>query len=298
MPPWSSRSPWGTRTLQAAVVAAGVTAVGGGAVAIADGGQATPPSGPELTRIPEQVELAAPIDGCKPQDVSAKTCVDAVGRVVAPTLVHQAGADLGQSRSELGSALRVERPLVSFGKAQRALDAVQNTSHRAQELGRTRPTTQVGLWPDNIGPLHKQTADGVLFDAELAPRPPDHEGVSALDTVSRLDAAHGYGMRPATVPVGTVMPLARQAPGVDPLLTEVNTRGNALAKTYQRIAPAPQPPAPAVPPSAAPASERQTPALPSLDSTLEDAVVGSAHNVATGLPQSPSQVTGLASAAQ
>ncbi|MFD0491035.1 hypothetical protein ACFQ0O_32780 [Saccharopolyspora spinosporotrichia] len=114
---------------------------------------------------------------------------------------------------ELGSALRVERPLVSFGKAQRALDAVQNTSHRAQELGRTRPTTQVGLWPDNIGPLHKQTADGVLFDAELAPRPPDHEGVSALDTVSRLDAAHGYGMRPATVPVGTVMPLARQAPG-------------------------------------------------------------------------------------
>ncbi|WP_249124226.1 hypothetical protein [Saccharopolyspora erythraea] len=279
-------------------MAAGVTAVGGGAVAVAEGGQAVPPSGPELTRIPEQVELAAPIDGCKPQDVSTKTCLDAVGRVVAPTVVHQAGADLAQTRSELAPALRVERPLVSFGKAQRALDAVQNTSHRAQDLGRTRPTTQLGLWPDNVGPVHKQTADGVLFDAELAPRPPDHEGVSALDTVTRLDAAHGYGLRPPAIPVGDVVSLARKAPAVDPLLTEVDSRGNALAKTYQRIAPAPQAPAPAVPPSAAPASPRQTPALPSLDSTLEEAVVGSAHNVATGLPQSPSQVTGLAAPAR
>lgn len=254
--------PWTTRTLQAAVVAAGVTAVGSGFVPAADA--APVPDKPDLTRIPDQIELNAPLDGCDPAKAPSP-CFDGGAHVAVPTMVKQVGGHVVRTGGGLTNAAR-------SGSVPQAVGVVYAESLHLQQTAKARPTVGVAAKPDHVAGLGRQSEEGGLLDTEIGPRGRTHEGVSAVDTALELSFARGYAQEPPR-PVGEVVaPVVRDAPVVDRLLDRPQPRDSE--------------------------SFRRTPAMASLDSTVHDAVTGTTHNVATGMPQAPVDVLGTVSGGQ
>ncbi|GAA2790082.1 hypothetical protein [Saccharopolyspora taberi] len=255
-------SQWTARTLQAAVVAAGVTAVGGGFVPSAEAA----PAGPERAGIPDNVEVNLPVDGCS-KHRAPEPCLDGGAHVAVPTLVKEVGGHVVRTKDGLA---RSARHGLSPQTAVETLGVVYGESMLVQETAKARPTVGVGVRPDNVAGFNRLPGPGGVLNAEVGPRGPNHEGVSAVDTAFTLDFVRGYAqdrpVNPARM-VGKVVPVVREAPVVDRLLPQPRTSGPV----------------------------RRTPALPSLDSAVHDTVGGATHNVATGVPQAPVDVVGMVS---
>ncbi|WP_243792348.1 hypothetical protein [Saccharopolyspora gloriosae] len=250
--------PWTTRTLQAAVVAAGFAAVGAGTASAAPGPELVKP---DLSSVPDDIGITAPVDACRMQDApgfnSTKApCVDAQLRASAPNVLKQVGADIVTTTHGIAGELRDGEPLLSNGKPARITGHIGAERLRLEDLTKTRPTIGVKAEPRHTGLLESRAPGGGFLDAEIGPRQPDHQGVSAGDTAVALTAAQGYTVGPAARP--------------DALLKH-DLRGADLPKVGD-----------VVPAAGKVAEMTKADELTSVPGQI-------VHNVATGLPQLPGQ---------
>ncbi|MFR9729568.1 hypothetical protein ACL03H_10090 [Saccharopolyspora sp. MS10] len=194
--------PWTTRTLQAAVVAAGFAAAGAGTAAAAPGPALAEP---DLSAVPDTIGATVPVDACRAQDApgfhSTKApCVDAQLRLGAPNVVKQVGADIVTTTHGVAGELSDGEPLLSEGKPARITRHIGQERLRLEELTKTRPTIGVEVEPRHTGLVDKHSPGGGFLEAEVGPRQEDHQGVSAGDTAFALTAAQGYTVGPAVRP--------------------------------------------------------------------------------------------------
>ncbi|GAA0516031.1 hypothetical protein GCM10011581_47530 [Saccharopolyspora subtropica] len=206
--------PWTTRTVQAAVVAAGFAAVGTGAANAAENPELPKP---DLSSVPDHVGFFAPVNACQMQEGAGfgptkAPCADAQLHAGSPNLVKQVGVDITTTAHGVAGELRDGRPLLAPGKPDRVLGHVATQAARVEQLTRTRPTIGGSVLPDHLGVVDKRVPNAALLDAEIGPRTPGHQGVSAVDTALDLTAAQGFSSVPLSDPGAAVAPLLRTNP--------------------------------------------------------------------------------------
>ncbi|RKT85564.1 hypothetical protein SAMN05421805_11834 [Saccharopolyspora antimicrobica] len=206
--------PWTTRTVQAAVVAAGFAAVGTGAASAAE---TTDLPKPDLSSIPDQVGFTAPVNACQMQKGAGfnpvkAPCADAQLHASSPNLVKQVGVDIITTGHGVAGELRDGRPLLAPGKPNQVLSHVLAEGNRLTGMTKTRPTIGVSAAPEHLGVLHQRTPNATLLDAEVGPRKPGHQGVSAVDTAIDATAVQGFEAEPVASPVGVVAPTLARNP--------------------------------------------------------------------------------------
>lgn len=206
--------PWTTRTVKAAVVAAGFAAVGTGTAAAADEPELTKP---DLSSVPDEIGAKAPIPACAMQEQpgfgSTKApCVDAELYAKSPNLVKKVGMDITRATHGVADELRADGPLLTPEKPNRIVGHLANGVAGIEQTTKARPTVGASATPDHLGVLTEHTKDAELLDAEIGPRGPQHEGTSALDTAVDVTAAQGYSAGPVVDPVGAVMPVVENNP--------------------------------------------------------------------------------------
>ncbi|WP_190821549.1 hypothetical protein [Saccharopolyspora pogona] len=201
--------PWTTRTVKAAVVAAGFAAVGTGATAAAE---STALPKPDLSSVPDQIGILAPLNACQLQDgpgygPTKAPCADTELHVNTPNLVKKVGADITTTAHGMGGELRDGRPLLAPGKPNQVLEHVFAETTRVEQMTKTRPVVGGSVVPKHLGAVTEHVPHAALLDTEVGPREPGHQGTSALDTAIDLTAAHGYETEPLANPVGAVAPV-------------------------------------------------------------------------------------------
>ncbi|MDA3626542.1 hypothetical protein OU415_13935 [Saccharopolyspora sp. WRP15-2] len=196
-------------------MAAGFAAVGTGAASAAE---TTDLPKPDLSSIPDQVGITAPVNACQMQKgpgfspVKAP-CADAQLQATSPNLIKQVGTEITEAGHGVAGELQDGRPPLAPGKANRALSHVFAAGNDVTgKMTKERPTIGVSAAPENIGVLHEKNADSTLLDAEVGPRKPDHQGVSAADTAVDVTAAQGFESEPVASPVGVVAPTLQRNP--------------------------------------------------------------------------------------
>ncbi|GAA3355144.1 hypothetical protein GCM10020366_14060 [Saccharopolyspora gregorii] len=193
--------PWTTRTLQAAVVAAGFAAVGAGTASAAP----TPDlAKPDLSTVPDTIGATVPVNACSAQDApgfnSTKApCVDAQLRAEAPNVVKQVGADIVTTTHGVAGELRDGKQL-DEAKLTRISQHIGDERLRVEGLAKTRPTIGFDVEPRHTGIVDSHAPGGGFLKGEIGPRQPDHQGVSTGDTAVALTAAQGYTVGPAARP--------------------------------------------------------------------------------------------------
>lgn len=206
--------PWTTRTIKAAVVAAGFATVGTGTVAAADEPELTKP---DLSSVPDEVGFKAPIPACTMQEqpgfgTTKAPCADAELYAKSPNLVKKVGKDVTHASHGAGDELRADGPLLTPEKPSRIAGHLVEGVAQVEQATKARPTVGASANPDHLGVLTEHTEDAELLDAEVGPRGPQHEGTSAADTSVDLTAAQGYSAGPVIEPVGSVMPVVENNP--------------------------------------------------------------------------------------
>ncbi|MCI2416675.1 hypothetical protein MOQ72_04510 [Saccharopolyspora sp. K220] len=206
--------PWTTRTVQAAVVAAGFAAVGTGAASAADNVDIPKP---DLSSVPDNIEVFAPMNACQMQNEpgygpAKAPCADTQLHANTPNLIKKVGADITTTGHGVAGELRDGRPLLTPGKPNRVLDHVFAETTRVAKMTKTRPTVGGSVTPNHLGVVTERLPNAALLDTEVGPLKPDHQGTSALDTAVDLTAAQGYEAEPLTNPVGMVAPTLANNP--------------------------------------------------------------------------------------
>lgn len=253
--------PWTTRTLQAAVMAAGFAAAG---TATASAEEAPRPA-PDLSPMSDEVGFSVPVDTCGMQEGTAlqevqAPCADAQFEVRSPNLLKQVGADVTTTADGLAGELRNGQPVLAPGKPQRLLGHLTAEASRVEQLTKARPTISAEVQPENTGALDQHAAGGDFLDAEIGPRQPDHEGVSAADTAVDLTAVQGYDLQPVASPGAALDNAPAEEPTASPSPSKL---GNVLP------------------------AANDMPALAMLDNGISKAAQQLAQDAATGLPKLP-----------
>lgn len=202
--------PWTTRTLQAAVVAAGLAAAGTGTASAAQTPELTEP---DLSAVPDEIGFTAPIDACRAQDApgfnaTKAPCVDAQLRVSAPNVVKQVGAQVIRTSHGVAGALADGRSL-DTAKLTQVSQHVGEAKNGLLGLAETRPTIGVSAQPRHTGVLEPHSPQSSLLNAEIGPRGAKHEGVSGVDTALALTAAQGYTVGPVANPGAALKPVVQ-----------------------------------------------------------------------------------------
>ena len=253
--------PWTTRTMRVAVVAAGFAAAGTG-TASAAGTSAGPTA--DLPHVPDQIGFQTPVNTCQTppgleQDREKMPCADVTLTASSPNLFKKVGGDVARTSHGLAGELRDNKPLLSPGKPNRILGHVANEAAQVERMTKLRPTLGVAADPGHTGVLDEHTPQGGLLDAQVGPREPGHQGLSALDTKADISAARGFQVAPLVNPIGLVTPALQDNP------LQTSPRPLTLPKPEQTV-----------------------PALEQLPvNGVSSAVKATAHNVATGMPQLP-----------
>ncbi|QGK71220.1 hypothetical protein GIY23_18350 [Allosaccharopolyspora coralli] len=201
--------PWTTRSLQAAVAAAGIAAAGTG-TATAAGSSA-------LTDAPDDIRVDVPADTCVMPDGVAPDnniapCADVNVTTSTPNVVKTAGADITTMAHGIEGELQDGQPVLAPGKPNRVLGHAFAETTRIENMTQTRPNLGVDVEPGRTGFLDQTRPGGGLLDAEVGPRGPSHEGFSAADTAVDLTAAQGHEVDPMFEPVGMVTSATEQTP--------------------------------------------------------------------------------------
>ncbi|MDR7301184.1 hypothetical protein [Haloactinomyces albus] len=200
--------PWTTRTLNAAVVAAGFAAVGTGSASAAD---TATPGLPDLTQAPDDIGITAPLHTCQAAaDLPMGPCPNVTVKASIPNVFKQVGADITTMAHGVAGELRDSRQPLSAGNATRVLGHVTAETTRLQRMTDTRPTVSAEVETGNTARTESGGKHAKLLDAEVGPRHSGHEGVSAADTAVDLTAAQGQSIAPLTNSVGTVVPRSVQ----------------------------------------------------------------------------------------
>ncbi len=211
--------PWTTRTVQMAVVAAGFAAVGTGTASAAQA-----PDVPDLSTVPDDIGFTAPADACRIQEgpgygPTKAPCVDAQLHASSPNVIKKVGADIATTAHDVAGDLQDGRPPLSAEKVNRVLGHVASGANDVQRLTKTRPTVGVKATPEHVGLFQeKHPGSGRLVDAEVGPREPGHEGVSAVDTAVDATVMQGFRSTPLN-PVGAVTPALQDTPLQDEPVT-------------------------------------------------------------------------------
>ncbi|MBE9375793.1 hypothetical protein IQ251_15175 [Saccharopolyspora sp. HNM0983] len=258
--------PWTTRTVKAAVVAAGFAAVGTGTAAAADEPELTKP---DLSSVPDEIGFKAPINACSMQEQpgfgSTKApCADAELYAKSPNLVKKVGTDITRAGHGVADELRAEGPLLTPEKPSRITGHLVNGAAEIEQATKARPTVGGSATPDHLGLLTEHTENAELLDAEIGPRGPQHSGTSALDTAVELTAAQGYSTEPVAEPVGAVMPLLEN----NPLQT---SREPVTVEPLEETVPAAQ----------------NAPVVSELDDAANSLVDGAGRELGNALPDQP-----------
>lgn len=206
--------PWTTRTLQAAVVAAGFAAVGTGTASAAE---TTPTPMPDLTQVPDQIGFHAPLDLCQtPQGVEygreKVPCANTSLNADSPNVIKKVGSDIARTSNGLAGEMQDRQPLLAPGKPNSMLGHVFAETTRVSHMTKTRPTVGTSVDPRYTGVLDDHAPQGGLLNAEISPYHPGHQGFSAADTAADLTAAQGFHTEPVADPVGLVMPTVSKNP--------------------------------------------------------------------------------------
>ncbi|RRO12679.1 hypothetical protein EIL87_23540 [Saccharopolyspora rhizosphaerae] len=205
---------WTTRTVKAAVMAAGLATAGTGAA------NAAGTSGiekPDLSSVPDEISADLPAHACKMQEGPAfhptkAPCADAQLNVSSPNVVKKVGADVTKTGHGIAGELQDGRPVLAPGKPNRVLGHVFAETTRVSKMTKTRPTVGGSVNPGHLGVVYEHTPDAALLDTEIGPREPNHQGFSALDTAVALTAAQGYESEPISIPVALVAPTLNNNP--------------------------------------------------------------------------------------
>ncbi|WP_132491224.1 hypothetical protein [Saccharopolyspora elongata] len=200
--------------MKAAVVAAGFAAVGTGAASAAE---STDLPKPDLSSVPDNIGVLAPLNACQMQNgpgySSTKApCADTQLYANTPNLVKKVGADITTTAHGIGGEMRDGRPVLAPGKPNRVLGHVFAETTRVEQMTKNRPTIGGSVAPDHLGVASERIPEATLLDAEVGPREPGHQGMSALDTAVELTAAQGYATEPLANPVGAVAPALQRNP--------------------------------------------------------------------------------------
>ncbi|SDY62077.1 hypothetical protein SAMN05216215_103110 [Saccharopolyspora shandongensis] len=196
--------PWTTRTVKAAVVAAGFAAVGTGAAAAAESIDLPKP---DLSSFPDNIGVRAPLNTCQLQNgpgysPTKAPCADTQVYANTPNMVKKVGADITTTARGIGGELRDGRPVLAPGKPNQVLGHVFAETTRVAQMTKTRPTIGGSVAPDHLGVASERIPGATLLDTEVGPREPGHQGMSTLDTAVDLTAAQGYATEPLANPVG------------------------------------------------------------------------------------------------
>ncbi|MEV0698241.1 hypothetical protein AB0I53_10015 [Saccharopolyspora sp. NPDC050389] len=195
-------------------MAAGFAAVGTGAASAAE---STDLPKPDLSSVPDNIGVLTPLNACEMQNGAGFSptkapCADTQLHANTPNLVKKVGADITTTAHGMSGELRDGRPVLAPGKPNRVLGHVFAETTRVAQMTKTRPTIGGSVTPDHLGVASERIPEATLLDAEVGPREPGHQGMSALDTAIDLTAAQGYATEPLANPVGTVAPALQRNP--------------------------------------------------------------------------------------
>lgn len=206
--------PWTTRTLQAAVVAAGFAAAGTGTASAAPA--PTTPM-PDLSKVPDFVGFKAPVNTCQtPPGLrygrEKVPCADLEVNTQSPNVIKKVGADIATTSYGMAGELQDGKPLLAPGKPNRMLGHAFGEAARLEHTAKTRPDVNSDLDANYTGVLDDHSREGGLLKAHVWPRGPHHDGFSAADTAADLTLARGYKVEPLASPVGAVAPALENNP--------------------------------------------------------------------------------------
>jgi hypothetical protein len=158
-----------------------------------------------------------PVNACEMQDgpgfgPAKAPCADTTLHANSPNTLKKVGADITTTAHGAAGEFRDGRPLLAPGKPNRVLGHVVAEGTRVQQMTRTRPTVGTTVTPGHQGVLTERAPDARLLDAEVGPRPPQHQGLSTADTAVKLTAVRGYDSAPVSNPLGMVAPTLQGSP--------------------------------------------------------------------------------------
>ncbi|GAB3684884.1 hypothetical protein [Saccharopolyspora tripterygii] len=205
---------WTTRTVKAAVMAAGLATVGTGA---ANAAGTTDIQKPDLTSVPDEIAAEIPANACQMQEgpsfsPTKAPCADAQLNASSPNVIKKVGVDITKTAHGVAGELQDGRPVLAPGKPNRVLGHVFAETTRVSNMTKTRPTVGGSVTPGHLGVIYEHTPDATLLDTEVGPREPNHQGFSAVDTAVELTAAQGYESEPISNPVALVAPTLNNNP--------------------------------------------------------------------------------------
>ncbi|MEB3368240.1 hypothetical protein [Saccharopolyspora mangrovi] len=205
---------WTTRTVKAAVMAAGLATVGTGA---ANAAGTTDIHKPDLSSVPDEITAGIPANACQMQEgpsfsPTKAPCADTQLNVSSPNVIKKVGADITKTGHGVAGELQDGRPVLAPGKPNRVLGHVFAETTRVSKMTKTRPTVSGSATPGHLGVVYEHTPDAALLDTEVGPRKPNHQGFSAVDTAVALTAAQGYESEPVSNPVALVAPTLNDNP--------------------------------------------------------------------------------------
>lgn len=181
----------------ATVLAIGLSAAGASSAA------ADP--APDMTGAPSPDRTAsAPVHTCQAlhgvgHGLEAAPCLDTDLGMRVPNPARN--PDLARTVHTLRDGAQGADPL------QRVVGGVLSSQAAVNSLAKTRPTVDLNARPDYPGVLEPRQSTRGLLGAEVGPRQPNQNGVSAVDTAAQVDAVHGYNLRPGTGLLGVAKPL-------------------------------------------------------------------------------------------
>ncbi|RCW45291.1 hypothetical protein DFQ14_103260 [Halopolyspora algeriensis] len=204
--------PWTTRTLNAAVVAAGFATATTGTASAADTAN---PGLPDLSQVPDDLGITAPLHTCQTpagtlQKQTMGSCADVTLKAEAPNPVKKVGADIATTARGTAGEMLSERSSLPSVQPGPVLGHVAKAKARVEQLVDSRPTVGVEAETTSAGRSNERGKHAKLLEAEVGPRHPGHEGVSAADTAVDLTAAQGGSIEPLK-PVGAVVSKALQS---------------------------------------------------------------------------------------
>ncbi|AOS65367.1 hypothetical protein [Actinoalloteichus hymeniacidonis] len=181
-----------SRTLQAAVMAAGFAAMGAGTAMATDATDRLP----SKADVPTDIGAELPLHSCQSPAYAVTgseivPCADVTAKASIPNVFVQPAYTLEGTALALADQFTTPGPLLDVNRVNRLGGALGTEVAEVTALQRTRPDIALDVAPGNTGVLDQSTSD-TLLSTRLRERPENYSGFSAVDTAVEINAVEGY----------------------------------------------------------------------------------------------------------
>ncbi|ASO22417.1 hypothetical protein FHR81_004226 [Actinoalloteichus hoggarensis] len=180
-----------SRTLQAAVMAAGFAAMGAGAAMATESDSRT-----ALPERPQDIGAELPLHSCQSlayQYAGSEIvpCADITAKAGVRNVLAQPAYTVEGTALALADQFVTPGPLLDVDRVNRLSGAVGHEVDEITDLQTTRPDISLDVAPGNTGVLDEGSRDSLL-QTRIWERPENHSGFSAADTALEVNAVRGY----------------------------------------------------------------------------------------------------------